>query len=283
MIVHVTDHRRHPPVVPEIAHCQATPRVHRRDSRSSFRGNIIKRPISVVVIQNAWLWIRAPQVLLVHFRVDVPIHNQQIGPAIVVEIQKASPPSQILSVQAQPRRERHVVKCPIPVVPVKRGGVIRKVGLEYIEPSIPIEVCHANAHSRLLASIFVIGRARADRDIGERPIVIVAKQHAGRAVAGNIDVGPTIVIEIKGGHAQRVMTGGLIDVRLSRYVHEFPSTHIVIENVLRSRQSARPAHHGNSLPHTRRALARGWRFREIEIYIVGYDKVQLSIAVVIQE
>ena len=59
-----------------------------------------------------------------------------------------------------------------------------------------------DAHASLLASVFVEGGAGEDGYVGEGSVVIVAVENAGGAVAGDVDVGPAVVVEVEGGDAE---------------------------------------------------------------------------------
>ena len=99
------------------------------------------------------------------------------------------------------------------IVPVQRGGIVREVGLEDIEPAVAIEVTDGRAHSGLLASIFVEGRACAHRHIGKRAVLVVVIKDARRAVTRNINVGPSVSIVIERRDAEAVMPVCLLDLR----------------------------------------------------------------------
>ena len=63
--------------------------------------DVAEGPIAVVVKQDTWLFVVAAEMLAIHFRVDVPVHQEQIGPTVVIEIEEHRSPSEILRVQAR--------------------------------------------------------------------------------------------------------------------------------------------------------------------------------------
>src|SRR5207302_1826196 len=89
-------------VIPEVPDRHTTRRSRRRDTRARVRGDIGEATVSVVVIQNARFLVAATQMLAVDFGIDVAIYQNQIGPAVVVEVKEHRAPSQILRVEAQP-------------------------------------------------------------------------------------------------------------------------------------------------------------------------------------
>ena len=135
----------------------------------------------------------------------------------------------------------------------------------------------------MLAAILVEGRARADGDISKCPVVIILIKNAGRAVAGDVDVGPTIIVEVERGNTERVASIRAIDVCLDRDIFEGTVAAIVIQNIFRARQAMRIAHDRDPLPDTGSSLRGCWRAQQIEIYIVGHDQIKQAITVVVDE
>ena len=101
--------------------------------------------------------------------------------------------------------------------------------------------------------------------------MVVAVKNAGRAVTGDENVGPAILVEVESGDAERVVPVGSIDMCLGGDVFKRAVAFVVIKNILRARQTARAAHYWNSLPNAGRALARCGSRREIEVHVVGDD------------
>ena len=113
--------------------------------------------------------------------------------------------------------------------------------------------------------------------------MIVAIENARCAVASYIDVRPAIIVEIERDYSERVVTIGLIYVRLGRDVLKLSVPPIVIKNVLRSRQAARPAHHRGAFPNAGRPLSRRRRGRDVKIHVIGNEQVQEAVAIVVHE
>ena len=101
----------------------------------------------------------------------------------------------------------------------------------------------------MLAAVVVEGGTGGHGDVGKGAVVIVVVEDAGGAVTGNIDVGPAIVVVVKGGNAEGVMPVGLIDVSFGGDVFKFAGAEIAIKDIFRPGQSARPAHDRNAFPH----------------------------------
>src|SRR5882672_4533437 len=131
-LIHIAHDRGHSPVVPQIAHRQPARRSRRRNPRPRTFGNVFKLSVPQIVIKQPRLFVLAPQMLLRHFRVHVPVHQQQIRPSIVVHVHKHRSPAEIFRVQPQPRRKRHIVKSSVAIVSIERRGIVRKIRFENV-------------------------------------------------------------------------------------------------------------------------------------------------------
>src|SRR6266852_6235501 len=79
------------------------------------------------------------------------------------------------------------------------------------------------------------------------------------------------------------MSVGAVDVCFRGHIFERAIALIVIQDILRARQSARAAHHRNSLPYAGGKLAGSGSAGQIEVHVVGDDQIELSVTVVIDE
>src|SRR5205823_1032630 len=120
-------------------------------------------------------------------------------------------------------------------------------------------------------------------DLFEGAVVLVPEQQAGTRVAGDVDVGPTVVIEI-GGDDSHAVAG-----RNPRYscfftdVGEYAMPVISIKRMVGVRQTARAAVHWDTCPRTVQARTGPWRVSKIEIEVVGNEQVQMPVEVVIEK
>src|ERR1035438_7733627 len=149
--------------------------------------------------------------------------------------------------------------------------------------AVAVIVGNRRAHAGLLAAIFVEGCARSHGHVGEGAVVVVVVENAGRAVAGNEDVGPAVLVEIDCGYAEGVVAVGVIDVGLGGDVFKRAIAAVVIEDVLRAGQSARAAHDGNAFPDAGRPLSGRRGGREIEVHVIRDDQIEAAVAVIVDE
>src|SRR4029077_6289430 len=123
--------------------------------------------------------------------------------------------------------------------------------------------------------------ARSHTDVGESAVAVIVVENAGSAVAGDINVGPAVVVEVESGNAEGVMTVGSVDVGFRGDVLERAVAAIVVEDVLRAGKSAGAAHHGHAFPHAGRTLAGSGSGRKVEVNVVGDHEIEVAVAIVV--
>src|SRR3954463_10155558 len=181
--------------------------------------------------KNSRLFIAAAEVLAINLGIYVAIHQQQIRPAVVVDVEEHCSPSQILRVQPQSSCGSGVGKGPIPVVFIESGGIVGKIRLENIQMPVAVIVRDGRSHPGLLAAILVECGSGGYRHIVERSVMVVAVEDRGRAVAGNEDVRPSIFIEVEGRNAERVVTIGAKDASFRLDILKCSVATIVVKSV----------------------------------------------------
>jgi hypothetical protein len=78
--------------------------------------------------------------------------------------------------------------------------------------TIAVVIAGGGTHSCLFAAIFVKGDPSICGNIGEDSVPVVVIEDARGAVAGDIDVRPSIFIVVERRNAEAVVTVGLLDV-----------------------------------------------------------------------
>ena len=135
----------------------------------------------------------------------------------------------------------------------------------------------------MLAPVSIEGHARNRSHIDERSIFLVVIKNARRAIAGHIDIGPAIVVVVERRNAETVVPVSFFNPARFAYVRELSAAEIVIENVGRKFEPARAAHHRCPLPYAPRALPRLGRRPDIEEHIIGDEKIEFAIAVIVDK
>src|SRR5258708_6353811 len=100
---------------------------------------------------------------------------------------------------------------------------------------------------------------------------------------GEDEIGPAIIVKVECGNAEGIVSIGLIDVSLGGDILESPVTAILIQNILRARQTPWSAHHRHALPHAGTSLAWAWSSGGIEIHIICHHQVEKPITVIVNK
>ena len=161
--------------------------------------------------------------------------------------------------------------------------VVGEVGLENVEVAVQVEVGGRRPHARLLLAVHVVGGARDDADLLEGPVALVVEEKARGRVAGNVHVGPAVVVEVPGQGREPVVVLRGLDAGPRRNVRERAAAVVLVQRHRLPRQAARPAQHRHPLPAAARPLARLRRPRRVELQVVRDEQVQVAVAVEIQE
>src|SRR3954470_21253083 len=84
-------------------------------------------------------------------RIDVPVHNQQIDPAIVVIVKEfCAPADQRKTYGSHLRRIRHVREGTLAIIVIERVVIVIEVCNEEIELAIMIKITESDSHASLL-------------------------------------------------------------------------------------------------------------------------------------
>src|ERR1700683_2799199 len=118
---------------------------------------------------------------------------------------------------------------------IKRRRVAGEVGFHDVEIAVEIVVRGRNAHAGLRLAIGAERAPRLNRDILEFSVLLILVERAGGRIVGDINIGPTVVVEICGADAQSVSADRI--EKASRYgnIAEGTIAVVVIQNVLSAR------------------------------------------------
>src|ERR1017187_3424373 len=119
--------------------------------------------------------------------VDVAVDDEEVGPAVVVVVEKLCAKTKIGSADGSDTRgARDIGELAVVVVVVEVVGIVGEVGLDDVGPAIAIVVGGVDAHASLLAAITTVGDAGLDADLGESAFAVVVVEQAGRRVVGDV-------------------------------------------------------------------------------------------------
>ena len=132
------------------------------------------------------------------------------------------------------------------------------MGLEDVEVAVEVEIADPDPHAGLLHAVFVERDAALEAGLGERAVVIVAEEEAGRGIAGDVDVRPAVVIEIGRDRGHAVAALGFGDARRIADVRERAVAVVVVERDRPGGKSARAAVDRHALPSCSCCSRRAW-------------------------
>src|SRR3954453_8729657 len=115
------------------------------------------------------------------------------------------------------------------VVPVENAGVVRKGGFENVKFAVKIEVADPDTHSGLFQSILADRGPPFQSFLLERAIPLIMQKVAPGRVARDVNIGPSIGIEIGGNCRQSVAVTELRDTRRFAHVLEAALAIVAIE------------------------------------------------------
>ena len=123
----------------------------------------------------------------------LPGYQENIGPAIVIQIHHAGAPADVSGFDSEPCAQRGYFKVARSIVDVEFVCVFGEVRFEEIEIAIEIEIADSHAHPCLHLAILGKGDAAFERIVMEGAVVAIVEEEAGSGIAGNEDIGPAIV------------------------------------------------------------------------------------------
>ena len=101
------------------------------------------------------------------------VANQDVSPAVIVEVEKAAAPAKILRVLAKTALKRGVFEaCPAEIA-VERWSVASKIGFDEVEIAIEIIIGCGDAHAGLRLAVGAERAAGFQCNVNERPVFLV--------------------------------------------------------------------------------------------------------------
>ncbi len=249
---------------------------------SGILRDILEASVAQVLVEDLALRVSGFGLQLLDFGIDVAVAHQNVGPAVVVEVEESAAPAEILGVQAQSGLKGGVLEVRATLVVIQGWSVAREIGFHDVEIAVEIVVGGRDAHAGLRLAVGTEGATGLERDVDELAVLLVLVKRAGGGVIGHVDVGPAIVVEVRREHAESV--GSVRFENPGRFgdVGEGAVAVVVVEDVVVALQSGRSAGNHDGLVETR-ARFRHRRGLEIHVNVVGDEEVELAVAIVVDE
>ena len=253
------------------------------EAGSSLIDQFLEFPHSEVAEKEARSLPRDLRKLFLQAGIGAAGNSEQVGKAIVVEVDHSGAPADIARLHDKAGHRRHVVKIGLAVILVEAIRITRIMRFEYVERAIKVVVSDPESHPGLRHSVFIQSHAALETFLTKRAIPIVEEEQARSAVAGNIDVRPSVVIEIggHGRHGARAHTGAYTGARA-----QIGERAVAIIAVQKRRDGLEIVGAAKNRYIALQAVTveagRRRRF-EVEMGIMAYKQVQPPVPVVIDE
>src|SRR5712675_2737222 len=158
-LVHVDNGDVDVSVVVKIAEGGASAAVGLSDGGPACGADVDETPLAEILVQNLSLLEGDVEPAGVDLGEDVAVGHEDVGPAVVIEIEETYSPSEIFGVDAQAGLKDGVVEGAVAVVVVEVSRLVGVVGLYDVEPAIAVVIADTHAHAALRSAILVEGAA----------------------------------------------------------------------------------------------------------------------------
>ena len=244
-------------VVVEISE-RAAPRGHwRGDARPGIEGNVVKAAGAQIFVEQLALRVARFRFELLDLGIHVAVANQDVGPAVVVEVEKAAAPAEILRVLAEAALKRGVLEIRAAQIAVERRSIAGKIRFDEIEIAVEIVIGGGDAHAGLWLAVGAERAAGFDGDVGEGAVLFVLIERAGGGIVGDVNVRPAVVIEIGSEDTEAKSAVGFQNAGFFADVGERAIAVVVVENVFSAVESRRAAGNHDAFVETGAGFGNG--------------------------
>src|ERR1700730_4130283 len=160
--------------IPEVCGQGGATYIFFRQRAARLLADFFEFSVMQVVKQKRPLSVAHTERLSFHLWIHVTIRDENVGPSVVVIVKKLRAKTEIwIADGTNPCRARQVGELAIVIVVVEVVGIVRKIGLHNIGPSVAIVVGRVHTHASLFASVGTVGHASLGADFGESTLAVV--------------------------------------------------------------------------------------------------------------
>src|SRR5262249_55911131 len=123
-VVHVVDDDVLHAGVEEIAECGAARRLLFEQRRARAHRDVLEASVAEIAVQQLWLLVAVVSTEAVGFRIDVAVDDEDVRPAVEIDVEKTGAPAEVSRVDAQPRGARHIVEQTSAKVAIERWRMV---------------------------------------------------------------------------------------------------------------------------------------------------------------
>src|SRR5581483_12213504 len=93
-----------------------------------------------VAVQDNRIFVSHAGVQTIHFREDVAVYQQQVLPAIVIEVEKTAAPTDVAGIATETCGGGHVIEVGSAAVSIQRLTLVREIRSEYVEFAVSVVI-----------------------------------------------------------------------------------------------------------------------------------------------
>src|SRR5258708_6413061 len=172
------------------------------NARACIVRNVSEVAVAEIFVKQLALRVAGFGLELLDFGIHVAVADENVGPAVVVHVEKAATPAKVLSVPAEAGLKSGIFKIRAAEVAVQRRSVAGKIRFDEIEIAVEIVIGGGDAHASLGLAIGTEGAASFDGDVREGAVFLVLIESAGGGIVSDMTFGPAVVPALaSAGHA----------------------------------------------------------------------------------
>ncbi len=215
---------------------------------------------------------------------DVAVDDEQIAPAVVIEIEKSRAEGAIQKIGlADAGCDRVVGERAIAIIAIEAVEFVIEMADEKVRQAVVGDVRRVGAHACFGAAFFAEAGAGCVRHVLERPVALIDVKKVSLRVVGDKYVRPAVIVQVDGdnGEALAVFIG---EAGFFGYVAERAVAIIVIEARGSAGEIVRVAigAHLRDVLVARTKIAAGDGVIHVVFHVVGDEQIKLAIVIVVE-
>src|SRR5436190_5779125 len=136
--------------------------------------------------------------MLINLRVDVTIGDENVFPAVVVEVEKLYAKGEMRNADwPKVRRAGKVSKLAVVIVVVKVVAVVGKIRFNDVGPAVVVIIRRVNAHASLLFAVGAVGGAGLGTNFRESALAVVVVKHARGGIVGDVKIEAAVAVVVE--------------------------------------------------------------------------------------
>src|ERR1700730_5939528 len=196
--------------IPEVCGQGGATYIFFRQRAARLLADFFEFSIMQVVKQKRPLGVAHTEGLSFHLWIHVTIRDENVGPSVVVVVEKLRAKTEIwIADRSDPRRAGEVAEFSIGIVVIKVVGIVGKISLHNVGPAVAIVVGRINAHAGLFASVGTVGHACLGADFGKSTFAVIVIEQARRRVVRYVEIEAPVFVVIQPQDAEAVVALGI--------------------------------------------------------------------------